>query len=564
VILQYLKVIGLAFAGLLLVGGAAGAEGGRLPRFVDVAVEAGVDFVHHNGPSPEKRLPETNGAGCAFFDYDGDGDQDLYLVDSGDMVKGRQGADNVLLRNDGGHFVDITAQARAEGGGYGKGVLAGDYDGDGDQDLYLSNWGPDLLLRQEADGTFVEVAGQSGVANPDWGTSAVYLDYDMDGDLDLFVVNYVHFRLGEQPWCGRADLGMRFYCDPRQFAPSLDRLFQNQGDGTFVDVSAAAGIDQPGNGLGAVSADFDHNGWPDLYVANDLTSNLMYMNRKGAFSEDGLLSGAAFSNDGAAQAGMGVDAGDFDGDGDEDIFVTNYQLENNNLYRNDGDFFWDHSAEAGIAKRSLDYLGFGAFFFDYDNDGWLDLFVANGHVHDNIGAYDSIVTYAQRPQLFHNQGQGTFEEQTDSAGPAFAASYVGRGAAYADYDLDGDLDIALTASGERTALMRNDGGNQGNWIEVRLQGAGANRDAVGARVVMRLDGTEQWRTVRAGSSFLSTSQKALLFGLGAAPRAASLQVYWPSGATQTLEGIAAGQRLLLQEGAAEDTTSNQTESGGTQ
>ena len=533
--------------GLLLIALGAVPLGAAPPVFVDVSLEAGVDFVHANGASPEKRLPETNGAGVAFFDYDGDGDEDLYLVNSGDMVEGRQGADNALLRNDGGTFTDITAQARAQGGGYGKGVLAGDYDGDGDADLYLSNWGEDLLLRQEADGTYAEVGGPAGIANPDWGTSAVFLDYDLDGDLDIFVVNYVHFRLGEQPWCGRADLGMRFYCDPRQFAPTLDRLFQNQGDGTFVETGPQAGIDRAGNGLGAVSADFDLDGWPDLYVANDLTSNLLYKNTGGAFVEDGLLSGSAFSNDGAAQAGMGVDAGDFDGDGDEDLFVTNYQLENNNLYRNDGEYFWDHSPEAGIAKRSLDYLGFGAFFFDYDNDGWLDLFVANGHVHDNIGEYDALVTYAQRAQLFRNTSTGAYEEATDAAGPAFEAAYVGRGAAFGDYDLDGDLDIALTASGERAVLLRNDGGNEGNWLEIRLAGAGANRDAVGARVMVRAGGRDRWLTVRAGSSFLSTSQKGLHFGLGGADEAERGEVHWPAGGVKVLQGVGAGQRLVVEE-----------------
>lgn len=533
---------------LLLLLGLGAAQGWAAPPvFVDVSLEVGVDFVHANGASPEKRLPETNGAGVAFFDYDGDGDQDLYLVNSGDMVKGRQGAHNVLLRNDGGRFTDITAQARAEGGGYGKGVLAGDYDGDGDQDLFLSNWGEDLLLRQEADGTYAEVSGQAGLSNPDWGTSAVFIDYDMDGDLDIFVVNYVHFRIGEQPWCGRADLGMRFYCDPRQFAPALDRLFQNQGDGSFVETGLVAGIDQAGNGLGAVSADFDLDGWPDLYVANDLTSNLLYKNKGGSFVEDGLLSGSAFSNDGAAQAGMGVDAGDFDGDGDEDIFVTNYQLENNNLYRNDGDYFWDHSPEAGIAKRSLDYLGFGAFFFDYDNDGWLDLFVANGHVHDNIEEYDALVTYAQRAQLFRNTGEGGYQETTDTAGPGFAAAYVGRGAAFGDYDLDGDLDIALTASGERAALLRNDGGNAGHWLELRLHGAGSNPDAVGTRVMLQAGGRQRWLTLRAGSSFLSTSQKALLFGLGEAAVAERIEIHWPGGAVQVLEGVKARQHLVIKE-----------------
>lgn len=538
--------LGRARAGALL-GLCWAVASAATPHFVNVAPEVGVDFVHRNGASPQKRLPETNGPGVAFFDYDNDGDQDLYLVNGGDMVRGRQGAANGLYVNDNGRFTDRAAAAKAQGQSYGMGVLAGDYDGDGDQDLYLSAWGPDQLLAQGADGVFEDVTAASGLGNPDWGMSALYLDYDRDGDLDLFVANYVHFRLGEQPWCGRADLDLRFYCDPRQFDPSLDRLYRNDGEGGFSEVGPEIGIDQTGNGLGAISADFDEDGWPDLYVANDLTANLLYMNRQGRFAEEGLLAGVAFSNDGAVQAGMGVDAGDYDGDGDEDLFVTNYQLENNNLYRNDGDFFYDYSGEAGIAKRSLDYLGWGALFFDADNDGLLDLFVANGHVHDNIGQYDALVTYPQKAQLFSYSGAGRFTERTEEAGPAFAASYVGRGAAWADYDEDGDVDLALTCLGGAAALLRNDTPQTGHWLQLRLGGQGGNANGIGARVLATIGGRRSLHTIRAGSGFLSTSQKAVHLGLGAATQVDRLEIRWPSGRVQILKNVAAGQRLLIEE-----------------
>ncbi len=515
-------------------------------HFVEVAGELGIDFVHENGASPHKRLPETNGAGSAFLDYDGDGDWDLYLVNSGDMVRGRGTAANELFRNDGDAFVRVDGAAGAPGTSYGMGVTGADYDGDGDPDLYLTAWGSDQFYRREGGG-FVDATAAVGLGHTGWTTSAVAFDCDLDGDLDLFVAQYVRFVLGQQPWCGREDLGLRFYCDPRVFDSTADILYRNEGDGTFSEVSSQAGIEHKGNGLGAIAGDFNGDGYPDLYVANDLTPNFHYVNQgDGTFAEIGLLAGTALSADGASQAGMGVDAGDIDQDGDLDLFVTNYQLENNGLYRNDGSFYSEISFKAGLGDLSLNYLGFGTGFFDSDNDGLLDLFVGNGHVHDNIEQYDQLVTYAQKAQLFRNRGGGVFREVTAESGPAFATPYVVRGSSFGDIDQDGDLDIALVNNGRSFALLRNNGAG-GNYLTVALEGRESNRDGIGAGLYLWAGGRRQFREVKVGSGFLSTSQRDLVFGLGSAERIERLEIHWPAGGVQVLEDLAVNQRLRVVE-----------------
>ncbi|NKB68660.1 MAG: hypothetical protein GKR89_16475 [Candidatus Latescibacteria bacterium] len=535
---------------VLVLGTNLGWASDRPPiQFVDVAAEMGIDFVHTSGISGAKRLPETDGSGAAFFDADGDADLDLYLVNSGDVLAGRGGAANRLYRNDGQGFTDITAAAGVAGKAYGMGVVAGDFDADGDSDLYLTNWGADIFYRNEGVGAFVDATQQVGLGNRQWGSSGSLLDADGDGDIDLFVANYVEFGLDTHPWCGRRDMDLRFYCDPRQYRPSRDLLYRNQGDGTFVEIGQQVGIVHLGNGLGVVSGDFDDDGDADLYVANDMGPNFHYDNQgTGQFQEIGLLAGTARSADGAAQAGMGVDAGDFDNDADLDLFVTNYQLENNTLYRNDGLYFPEVSFAAGTGQISLNYLGFGTGFFDYNNDGWLDLFVANGHVHDNIEAYDELVTYAQRAQVFRNRG-GQYVEVTDSLGSGLAVSYVGRGSAFGDYDGDGDLDIALVSSNGPAALLRNEGGNAGHWLQIELEGRANNRDGIGAKVYVHSGGVRQLRQVKAGSGYQSTSQQGPFFGLGARDRVERLEVRWPSGQIQILEDIAANQILVVEEPA---------------
>ena len=520
---------------------------GREVQFVDVTEEWGIHFVQQNGRSSAKMLPETTGSGAAFFDCDGDADLDLYLVNSGHVTKGRADALNRLYRNDGAMFVDVTAVANVPGRAYGMGVAAADYDNDGDTDLYLTNLGEDVLYRNDGK-SFSDATAEAGIGNPLWGSSAAFVDYDIDGDLDLCVANYVEFDIATHPWCGIRDMDLRFYCDPLEYSPTRDLLYRNNGDGSFSEVGEAAGIVYAGNGLGLVAADLDEDGDQDLYIANDKTPNFFYRNQgDGSFEEIGLSSGTALSANGAAQAGMGVDAGDLDNDGDLDLFVTNYQLENNALYRNDGLYFSEVSFQSGLGEASLNYLGFGTGFFDYDNDGWLDLFVANGHVHDNIEDYDELATYAQRAQIFHNEGGGRYVERTGDLGPGLRVNYVGRGTAFGDCDGDGDLDIALVNSGGPTAVLRNDGGNTNNWLQVELVGRESNRDGIGARINLRAGALRLLRQVKSGSGFLSTSQKAPFFGLGINDMAERLEVRWPSGRVQVLENVPANQVLFLVE-----------------
>ena len=501
-------------------------------RFADATAALGIDFTHRNGISAEKYLPETYGSGIAWLDSDGDGDFDLYLVNSGHLVGGRGSSWNRLYRNDGDRFRDATREAGLSGSAYGMGVAAADYDNDGDQDLYLANWGPDQLLRNDGS-IYTDVTPGSGVGHSGWSSSAVFADGDNDGHLDLYVTRYVTFDLAAHPWCGRRDMGLRFYCDPSQFAPTRDLYFANGGRGSFADRSAEAGVDDPGNGLGAVSGDFDGDGDSDIYVANDMTPNFLYSNRgPGRFDEVGLVTGTALSADGKAQAGMGVDAGDYDNDGDLDLFVTNYQLEHNALYRNDGSYYAEVSFATGLGKVSLNYLGFGTGFIDYDNDGWLDLFVANGHVHDNIEQYDALVTYRQTPQLLRNLG-GRFEDVSASLGPAFATPYAGRGAAFADYDADGDTDIALLDAGRGAVILRNEGGNAGHWLDVELEGR-RNRDAIGAKLWVGEAGERRFREIHGGVGYQSSSPYRAHFGLGSLTDPGPLRVRWPSGVEQVI------------------------------
>jgi hypothetical protein len=424
-------------------------------QFVDVTTAAGITFHHKNGAKGEKHPPETMGSGVAFLDYDNDGWPDLYFVNSA-------GPGALYHNRRDGTFEETTERAGVANSGYGMGCAAADYDNDGDTDLYITCYGPNILYRNNGDGTFTDVTDEAGVGNPGLSTGAAFADYDRDGDLDLYVANYIEYRPELNQPCLRAKK-VRVYCGPEAFDPQPDVFYRNNGDGTFTDITKAVGLlPYASKELGAVFCDYDNDGDSDLYVAGDRTPNLLYRNDRGRFTEVGVSSGVAYNEEGKALAGMGVAAGDYDNDGLFDFFVTNYQWETNSLYRNMGNgFFVDVTFPTGLGVPSLAFLAWGAIFFDYDNDGDRDLFVANGHLDDNVELFDT-VTYPQQSQLFRNEEKGRFVDVTNVAGPGLASKWVSRGAAVGDYDNDGDLDIVVSNNNQRALLLRNDGEGGGS------------------------------------------------------------------------------------------------------
>ncbi|MGB1718414.1 MAG: CRTAC1 family protein, partial [Candidatus Latescibacterota bacterium] len=458
---------------------------------------------------------------------------------------------NAFYRNSGqGAFTEHSAEYGINDTGYGMGALVGDYDADGSPDLYVTNFGPNVLYRNARNGTFVDVS--DGVDDAGWGTSAAFADVDLDGDIDLFVGNYVFYPLGDdmvQCWVGNSR--ERLYCDPRKFAGQMNRLYLNGGADsgwTWTDATGDWGLESTGGKeLGVIFADYDNDGDPDLYLANDMVPNMLYRNDGQRFIERGLASGTSLNDEGSVEAGMGVDMGDVDGDGLQDFFVTNFQWESNTLYRNAGHgFFIDSTVPSGVHKASMAYLGFGAGFIDYDNDGDLDIFVANGHVYDNVEKVDHASSYPQRNQLLSNRGDGTFTEVAQ-AGPGLDLLRVSRGAAFADYDGDGDTDVAVNNSGGPAALLRNDGGNTKGWLGIELVGLGANTNGLGAEVEVVVGKRTMVRQMRSGGSYLSSHDMRLLFGLDAAQKVDRVTVRWSSGKKQTLEQIAANQYVKIEE-----------------
>ena len=535
-------------------------------QFIDVTEESGIDFRHINGAEGAYHLPETLGAGGAFFDADNDGFLDLYLVNSG-YWEGSISTDealSALYRNNGdGTFTDITMTADVGNrGNYGQGAACADYDSDGDVDLYVTNFGANVLYRNNGDSTFTDVTASANVGDPGWSSSACFLDYNRDGHIDLFVVNYLVYSL-DVPYlpCGEED-GGHTYCHPSLFEGAPDTLYRNNGDGTFTDVSDESGVGGiggmfHGKGLGVVSADFNNDGAPDLYIANDDTRNdFFYNNGDGTFSEISLLAGCAYSFNGVAQAGMGVAAGDYNGDGLQDIFVTNLSYETNALYRNNGDgTFTDVIYEAHLGKESYLFVGFGTGFFDANNDGWLDLFVANGHIIDNIEDTHDILTYRQPDQIFHNQGNGTFQEVSLHAGPYFQGAAVSRGALFGDYDNDGGIDMLVTQSNGPVTLLRNETGAQHNWIRIKTVGVISNRNGIGTRVTLSAGGHTQIREINPGASYLSSHDARLHFGLGINTKVDRLEVRWRSGVVQIFENLPANREHIISEflNTVEDT-----------
>jgi hypothetical protein len=526
---------------------AAAAPSGAA-RFADVTARAGITFVHASAATPEKYMFETFGAGVAWIDFDSDGFVDLYFVNSA------PGSSNVLYRNNGdGTFKDVTqasGTAASDNHAYKTGVAVGDYDNDGHPDLYITAFGPNRLLRNLGNGRFADLTSAAGVAGAanEWSTSTGFFDYDRDGDLDLYVANYVDFRIGENPWCGTRQPGYRMYCNPTIFDGVANRLFRNNGDGTFTDVSKQAGIANPaGKGLGVVFCDFDRDADVDIYVANDLVRNFLYRNNgDGTFQDVAYAAGVGFDINGKPQAGMGVDCGDVDGNGYPELFVTNFSEELNTLYENRGDgLFEDVTQKAGLGSGFLP-LGFGTKMFDIDNDGDLDIHVTNGHVIDNVKLYQAKLSYEQPDLLYENIG-GRFRDVSADSGPALRVPRVGRGLAVADFDNDGKVDVAITSVGRKAVLLRNVAANAGNWLQIRAEGAKSNRFGLGATVRVQTPGRLQIREINNAASYLSSSDTRLHIGLGDAAVVQQLEIQWPSGVRQTLSGVKANQILTVKE-----------------
>ncbi len=556
----------LLFSLILLACGRSGKQPESVRpvvQFTDIALSSGITFRHTNGNSGRYYFLETVASGGGFIDFDGDGDLDIYLL-NGAAIPGfvpDQPISSVLYRNDGnGSFVDVTDQAGVGNvGGYGMGMAVADYDNDGDDDLFVTNYGENILYRNEGVGVFDDVTAQAGLSvprSPLFSTSAVFLDYDRDGHLDLYVCVYVEFNFDTNRRCSRD--GIQSYCGPDIYEGVADLLYHNNGDGTFSDVSAKAGIANPkGKGLGVVGGDYDGDGWTDIFVANDLTPDFLYRNNgDGTFTDQALLAGVAYGEDGVARAGMGVDFGDYDRNGTPDIYVTNFSLEPNSLHRNNGNgTFTESTFGAGVGNPTLLFLGFGTAFKDFDHDGWLDLFAANGHVIDNISLFDPTITYAQTNQLFRNDGDGRFTDVSDRSGDPFQVKRVHRGAAFGDVDNDGDIDILVTTVNDVPLLLRNDGagGSGGNGgygsLLVSTEGVRSNRNGIGARVTVVTDAQRQRREIRSGYSYLAANDLRAHFGLGASTGADSVIVDWPSGARDVVTGIEGGQWITIREDA---------------
>ncbi len=518
-------------------------------RFTDITAELGVEFRHVNGESGQKYFIEPIGSGVVLFDFDNDSDLDLYLINGSDLP-GRTSPvvpTNRLYRNDGDTFTDVTTQAAVGDTGYGLGGCVGDYNNDGFTDLYVTNYGPNVLYRNNGDGTFTDVTESAGIAGNQLSSGCAFVDVDADGYVDLYVVNYVQFDPATNPECTRQ--GMRTYCTPEALQGAADILYHNNGDGTFKDITATAGISGAnGKGLGVVCGDVDNDGDTDIFVANDTTPNFLYLNDSNArikMTEDALFAGVALSEEGRAYSGMGANLGDFDNDGYLDIVITNFQDQTNSLYHNaQSGFFNEVSFAKGIGEKSLRYLAWGTDFVDFNNDGWLDLFVANGHLDDNIADIDPIGTYAQPNQLFLNNGGVNFEASIDTA---IKIQKVSRGTAFGDIDNDGDMDIVVSNLKDTPTVLRNDGGNAVQWLQVKLIGRHCNRDAIGARVTLVSGDVTQTREVKSGSGYLSQNDLRLHFGLGEATRVDTLTVRWLCGKIQTLQDIETNQVLVISE-----------------
>ena len=539
-------------AGLVLLLGLLPAQAQRI-TFRDITALAGIHFTHNNGAFGKKYLPETMGPGCAFIDYDNDGYPDILLVNGQDWPghqKMGPTTPKLYHNNHDGTFTDVTHKAGLAVSMYGMGATIGDYDNDGFDDIFITALGQNHLFHNNGNGTFTDVTKSAGLWGiSDFSTSAAWVDYDRDGKLDLVVSNYVQWSIPGDLFC-TLDGTHKSYCTPESYKGTSARLWHNLGNGKFEDVTQKAGFNDPtSKSLGIAILDYNNDGWPDILVANDTQPNKLYLNKHdGTFEERGVSAGIAFSEDGVARAGMGVDAADYDRSGHSSIIIANFANQMISLYHNEGNgLFVDEAPRSEVGRATLVTLGFGCFFFDYDNDGWPDIFVADGHIENEIERVQKRVRYAEPPHLFRNLGAGKFKEVTEEMGTTFATPKVGRGAAYADVDNDGFPDLLLTTNGGRVFLFHNQGGTA-HSLRIKLAGTKSNRDGIGAVVRVTSGGDKQAKMLKSGSSYLSQSELVLTFGLGASAKADSMEVEWPSGATEKLSNVAADQTVTIQEG----------------
>jgi hypothetical protein len=522
------------------------------PWFEDATRRSRIDFRHENSATPHKYLLETMGGGVALIDYNGDGRLDVFLtngarLDGGAVDKSDDRYRNRLYRaHADGTYTDVTEAAGVAGtGGYGMGAAVGDFDNDGHDDLYVTNFGGNVLYRNRGDGTFEDVTGRGGVAASGWSTSAGFFDYDNDGKLDLFVCRYLDWDFSRNRYCGEHKSGYRSYCHPDNFDGISSILFHNEGGGRFTDVSRKAGIDSPeGKALGVAFADFDDDGWQDIYVANDSAPCFLFRNKRdGTFEEIALPAGVAYDEDGRTFAGMGVDFSDYDNDGRPDLIVTNLSLQRYALYRNNGDATFTYATQtSGVGNATQEYSGWGVKFADFDNDGWKDIFAAQGHVMDTIHLTSPNLKYAQPPLLLKNHG-GQFRTAGQFSGPL-----ASRGAAFGDLDNDGDIDVVISNCGGPPSVLTNRIGSRSNWLRLKLTGTRSNRNAIGSRIVARLPGGQTQRyEVHTASSYLAANDARVLIGLGPHRAVESIEIRWPGGARQVLKDVRGGQAVEVRE-----------------
>lgn len=524
-------------------------------RFTDVTAQAGIHFRHNSGAFGKKYLPETMGSGVCAIDYDDDGWQDIFFVNSKNWPghAGQKTRSALYHNNQDGTFTDVTEQAGLATEMYGLGCAVGDYDNDGHDDLYITAIDGNHLLRNLGNGKFADVTSKAGVGDAGFSTGAIWFDYDNDGKLDLFVSHYAEWSIVTDQSCS-LDGKNKSYCTPELYKGQSGKLFHNKGNGIFEDVTKKAGLYDPtSKSLGIALLDIDNDGWMDLFVANDTQANKLYRNNhNGTFTDIALEAGVAYSDAGKKRAGMGADAEDYDLSGKQSLVIGNFTNESLSLYHNDGSgLFTDNSIASGIASPSVSSLTFSTFFFDYDLDGLPDIFALNGHVADDISVVQPTVHYAEPPLLFHNEGKGKFEDVSDKVGSALRQAIVGRGAAYLDFDNDGDLDLVLTTSNGPAKLLRNDNGNQNDMLRIKTVGTRSNRDGIGAKITLTtIDGFHLFKMVKSGSSYLSQSELPVTFGLGKpkANKAASLEIIWPSGRKGSVRNIQLNQFITLEEG----------------